>query len=146
MTPDMASEMSASPSLDAAHQLLKQFDCLHQATIAPDQQQSLRQAVLQVAEHSDYQILGICAESFAAGRTALFSYARVLGYEPELASEPIEGAVYIKFNPRSGLCYVDSYTGEYRGVLVSCQSDFADGVNDMYGHLPLDLFDSIPGT
>jgi hypothetical protein len=145
MAPDMASEMSASPSLDAAHQLLKQFDCLHQATVTPDQRESLQQAVLQVAEHSDYQMLGICAESLATGHSALLHYARVLGYTPELATSEIQGPVYIKFNPRSGLCYVDSYIGEYRGVLISCQSDYADGVNDMYGHLPLDLFDSTLG-
>ncbi|MDP5017066.1 MAG: DUF1824 family protein, partial [Dolichospermum sp.] len=28
----------------------------------------------------------------------------------------------------------------HRGVLVSCQSYQEGGVNEMYGHLPLDLF------
>jgi hypothetical protein len=38
------------------------------------------------------------------------------------------------------LCYLDSYAGHHRGVLVSCQSYQEGGVNEMYGHLPLDLF------
>ncbi|HEY9658957.1 MAG TPA: DUF1824 family protein [Allocoleopsis sp.] len=45
----------------------------------------------------------------------------------------------MKFNPNASSCYADSYTGEHRGVLVSCQSA-DDGINEMYGHLPLDLF------
>ncbi len=35
--------------------------------------------------------------------------------------------------------YLDQYTGEYRGVLVSCQSE-DDLIAGTYGHFPLDLF------
>ena len=51
-----------------------------------------------------------------------------------------EGPVYIKLNGKNGLCYLDSYSGHHRGVLVSCQSYQEGGINEMYGHLPLDLF------
>ncbi|NES92001.1 DUF1824 family protein, partial [Okeania sp. SIO2B9] len=36
--------------------------------------------------------------------------------------------------------HLESYIGEYRGVLVSCQSAEDTGINGTYGHLPLDLF------
>ncbi len=109
------------------------------ADVALDREQ-LQQALLQVANHSDYQMLGICADSFAQGRQALETYAAALGYTQIPIPEPIDGPVYIKFNPRSGGCYVDSYVGSHRGVLVSCQSAEEPGINEMYGHLPLDLF------
>jgi hypothetical protein len=51
----------------------------------------------------------------------------------------VEGAVYIKFNTQKKTYYLDSYTGSYRGVLVSCQSE-NDTLVGTYGHFPLDLF------
>jgi Domain of unknown function (DUF1824) len=125
--------------LDAACHLLRQFNCLDTAQPEPDLA-ALRQALLQVAQASDYQILGICAGSLAEGVQALESYATALDYQPMLSATPIEGAVYIKFNPTTGLCYANPYSGSYRGVLVSCQSAYESGVNEMFGHLPLDLF------
>jgi len=134
---------SPSPSLLSvaeADRLLKQFDCL-----TPNQAERLDRAQLQaalrlVADHSDYQMLGVCADSLAEAQIALQDYASALGYSPEGNLEPLEGAVYIKFNPRSGRCYADTYPGSHRGVLVSCQSADADGINQMYGHLPLNLW------
>ncbi|HEY9904636.1 MAG TPA: DUF1824 family protein, partial [Candidatus Sericytochromatia bacterium] len=75
------------------------------------------------------------------GLLALKTYAKALGYEPNLDLASIDGPVYIKFNPNIGLCYLDSYTGTHRGVLVSYQSSEQGEINDMYGHLPLDLFE-----
>ncbi|MGG6297106.1 DUF1824 family protein [Leptolyngbya sp. AN02str] len=124
-----------------AHQLLKRWDCLtgHQPSMA--ERDDLRSAVRTVAHHSDYQILGICAESLSLGVQALLAYAAALGYSPSPAHLPeLDGPVYLKFNPKSGLLYGDRYVGPHRGVLVSCQSAYADGLNEMYGHLPLDLF------
>lgn len=131
------------PHLDAACQLLRQFNCLesdfnHQITPI-----ALQQALLQVAQASDYQILGICADSLEAGIQALKSYATALGYQPDLDLPPIEGSVYIKFNPKSRLCYADTYSGNHRGVLVSCQSADESDINEMFGHLPLDLFANV---
>ncbi|MGL5508894.1 MAG: DUF1824 family protein [Microcoleaceae cyanobacterium] len=48
--------------------------------------------------------------------------------------------MYIKFNGMKQTYHLDSYQGEYRGVLVSCQSSDPQMVNGTYGHLPLDLF------
>jgi hypothetical protein len=132
---------SPALTLPEAHRLLKQFDCLRPAdSIITAEQEQLRQAVLLVAKHSDYQIFGICADAIAPAQQSLEAYAKALGYTQKPSFPVIEGAVYIKFNPKSGLCYADTYTGQHRGVLISCQSAYADQLNDMYGHLPLNLF------
>lgn len=126
------------PNIDQACQCLRQVDCLN--PLAAVDQTLLRQALLTVTQASDYQILGICADTFTQGMQALESYAAALEYAPTLNLPVIEGAVYIKFNPKSGLCYASAYGGEHRGVLVSCQSADETGVNEMFGHLPLGLF------
>jgi hypothetical protein len=129
-------------SLEQAHQLLRQFDCNRAATIDTSFEQ-LRQAVLTVAHHSDYQILGICADDLTSGLAALQEYATALEYPvpaPNVPAEGLVGSIYLKFNPKTAQVYADGYTGQYRGVLVSCQSAYSDGLNEMYGHLPLELF------
>jgi hypothetical protein len=135
-------ETTAPLSLGEAQAILRRLNCLNRDFVASTaEQEQLQQALLLVAQHSDYQILGICADSLAQGLAALRDYTHMLGYQlnlPKPAS--IEGTVYIKFNPKSGICYVDSYIGDHRGVLVSCQSAYDSGINEMYGHLPLDLF------
>ncbi len=103
----------------------------------------VRQALLQVTHHSDYQLLGVCADTADRGIAALQSYLRALGYPSEVDLQEMPGSVYIKFNGKVGSSYLDSYTGTYRGVLVSCQSQFAEGVNETYGHLPLNLFNDV---
>ncbi|HIK32569.1 MAG TPA: DUF1824 family protein [Oscillatoriales cyanobacterium M59_W2019_021] len=100
----------------------------------------LRQALQLVAQNSEYQILGICAKNAEEGLTALREYCQALGYEPPRDLESIASAVYIKFNPTIDLRYMSAYEGRERGVLVSCQSPNSDGINEMYGHLPIDLF------
>jgi hypothetical protein len=131
--------------LEKSRQLLKQFDCLNpglpSATpLASVDRQQLQQALLQVADQSEYQLLGICAGSFTEGQQALITYATALGYTLNSELVAIDGPVYIKFNPKSGGCYVAPYVGNHRGVLVSCQSAYEPDLNEMYGHLPLDLF------
>lgn len=126
-----------------AHQFLLQFDCLTPDRAQAADRAQIRTALAQVTQQSDYQILGICADTLDDAKHALQTYATALGYNPPIDSlQPVEGPVYLKFNPRSGLCYADSYTGDHRGVLVSCQSAYEDGLNQMYGHLPLDVFAS----
>jgi len=137
----MSTQNSIPLSLSDAQALLEPFNCLESQPVVSDaEKEKLRQALTLLAEQSDYQIFGICADTAAQGLSALKTYAQALGYQPNLDLTPIEGAVYIKYNGNSGLCYIDSYTGEHRGVLVSCQSSFEGGINEMYGHLPLDLF------
>jgi Domain of unknown function (DUF1824) len=139
--------MFDSPPLDrqTAHRLLKQYeepgaeDALDRA--------SIRQALLSVASLSDYQIFGVCADTMKQGIEGLAGYAEALGYSSNLKLEALEvsakqheGAVYIKFNPNSAQCYTSPYEGEHRGVLVACQSAAETDINEIYGHLPLDLF------
>lgn len=127
------------PSLEEAIHYLQQVNCLTPQDVAVDRA-LLRQALLLTAEASDYQILGICADTLAEGIQALESYAAALNYTPDPNLPAIEEAVYIKFNPNSGLCYASPYSGNHRGVLVSCQSADETGLNEMFGHLPLNLF------
>jgi Domain of unknown function (DUF1824) len=122
-----------------AHRILKQVEGSEPILDRP----KIRQALLQVASESDYQMLGVCADTLEQGLRALAAYGHALGYEPNLSLEPLEGSVYIKFNPNSAQCYGSPYEGEHRGVLVSCQSAEETDVNEMYGHLPLDLFDEL---
>lgn len=138
----MPTPNSTHLTLQEAQELLNQFNCIENKSINSESEKDrIRQALLLLTKHSDYQILGICADTAAQGLAALKTYSKALDYQPNLNLAPIDGSVYLKFNPKSGLCYLDSYTGTHRGVLVSFQSAYADGINEMYGHLPLDLFD-----
>ncbi|MUL35826.1 DUF1824 family protein [Gloeocapsopsis dulcis] len=129
-------------TVEAAQTLLQDFNCTDGKLVTSESEKTLiRQAVLVVSRFSDYQILGICADTATQGIAALASYAKALGYQPNLDLTLINNSVYIKFNPVTGLCYLNPYSGEHRGVLVSCQSPESGGINEMYGHLPLDLFE-----
>lgn len=139
----MSTESSTNLTVDEAQQLLKPFNCIEGKSVNSESEKALlRQALLLLTQHSDYQILGICADTMAQGLSALKTYSEALGYDPNLDLSPIDGSVYVKFNPKIGLCYLDSYTGTHRGVLVSYQSSYDGQINEMYGHLPLDLFES----
>ncbi|MGQ4648221.1 DUF1824 family protein [Lyngbya aestuarii] len=138
----MSTQNTTNPTLEEAQAILKPFNCIEGKTVNSEAEKALvRQALLLLTEHSDYQILGICASTTAQALSALKTYSSALGYQPPLELDSVDGSVYLKFNPNSGLCYLDSYPGEHRGVLVSCQSAYEAGINDMYGHLPLDLFE-----
>lgn len=136
--PDLSSESARAAELEAACLLLR--NCL--ATAPPSR--SLRQALQQVVQASDLQILGICAESLAVGQQTLTDYTIGLGM-PQPTSDladlagSLEGAVYIKHNPLSR-CYASPYSGSERGVLISCQSADAADISELFGPLPLDLF------
>jgi hypothetical protein len=139
----MSTKNPSHLTIRAAQALLKPFNCVDSKTVTSESEKAqIRQALLLLAEHSDFQILGICADTAEQGLAALKTYSAALGYQPDLNLIPIDEPVYIKFNGNTGLCYLDSYTGKYRGVLVSCQSSFEGGINEMYGHLPIDLFEN----
>lgn len=128
--------MTKSMPLPQAHDLLLTFERDNPST----ETQATQDALRCVAATSDDQILGILADSFTEGVDALNDYTKALGYAVKKPLEPIEGPIYIKFNPQTDLCYCEPYTGEHRGVLVSCQSEIEGGLNHMYGHLPLALW------
>jgi hypothetical protein len=126
---------------DEAVKLLRLFTCIDQLT--PDQiptNDAVRSALEVVREHSDYQILGICADDLAAGEQALTAYINAFDYKFIPTIPPVDGPIYIKYNPKLRSCHSDTYIGDHRGVLVSCQSSYDGDVNELFGHLPLDLF------
>ncbi|MBC1240259.1 DUF1824 family protein [Nostoc sp. 2RC] len=126
---------------EQAKKILNKFNCLDIAPVLkPAEKESIRNALILMANLADYEILGICADTAEEGILAMKTYSLAFGYEPPSNLPTPEGPVYIKLNGKNGLCYLDSYAGHHRGVLVSCQSFNEGGINEMYGHLPLDLF------
>lgn len=131
---------------DDAYAVLAGFNCVDVAPVLSSRQRRiLREALCAIAPESDYQIFGVCAEDLSTALAGLAGYTQALGCgstgDPEARGTAADGPVYVKFNSRSGLFYSEPYDGTHRGVLVSCQSDHAEGFNALFGHLPLDLFD-----
>ncbi len=146
MSSAAASSQSASAfTPESADAFLKQFVCFEgtpQLDAATKAQ--VREALLLLTGLSDFQTIGICADSMPAAVVALNHCLAALGHalQAELSVLPaIAGPVYVKCNTRSLGYYGDRYAGDYRGILVSCQSDYTDGVCGTYGHFPLDLFE-----
>ena len=107
--------------------------------------EQIREALVFLSALADYQIFGICADTKTQAALVLESYLKALDQElpmPEI--ESIESlatsGVYLKFNPKTGKCYADAYTGTERGVIVSFHSPEFGEINDTYGNLPLDLY------
>jgi Domain of unknown function (DUF1824) len=130
-------------TLDTALKILKSYDCAQvtntELLIEPEQ---LRNSLQLVTSLSSSQNLGICADDFQQGFLALASYLEAFGYQSNLEQENVSQSsepVYLKFSTQKMSYYSDQYTGEYRGVLVSCQSE-DDLIAGTYGHFPLDLF------
>jgi hypothetical protein len=127
---------------EQAKSLLAEYSCVTPKTPANlTEKTALQAAVKLIAHQTDRQILGILADTLAAAIQALQEYTKTLEL-PMPASPPADcpPPIYLKFNPQTGLCYASSYEGSHRGVLLSVQSDLAEGINATYGHLPLDLF------
>lgn len=141
-TPSFPSDLT----FDEAQKVLAAFNCVDVPPKLPPGHRSLvRKALQRIVQLADMQIFGICADTAEAGLAALRQYGKALNCaiaaEPDRRGDPSKGSgVYIKCNPTTGLFYLEPYTGDHRGVLVACQSAAEDGVNCMYGHLPLDLF------
>ena len=128
-------------TLEQADKLLKSFDCANPRNDSDFSTETLQEALLTLNRHADYHIFGICAETVAQGYSTLEQYAKALGDELDVESPSWDGPVYIKYNTKTGLFHVDTYVGSHRGVLVSFQSAYDHGVNDLYGHFPLKLFE-----
>ncbi len=130
-------------TLKEAIQILKQYSCIQLKTVdSEEEKQQLRQALIQVVMVSEYENLGICADNSEQAFITLTSYLKALGYQSnfdlETASQG-DAPIYLKFNTQKMSYYIDKYTGEYRGVLVSCYAQEEEVVGT-YGYLPLDLF------
>lgn len=115
------------------------------ASLSDEQKQAVREALLWLNEQSEYQTLGICADSLGAAEAALKGYVGALS-QPIRVDIPAQGgAVFLKFNTLKNAWYVDGYSGESRGVLVTYHTSEPelDEVNGTYGPFPLDLFQAL---
>lgn len=141
----MSTQNTHNLTVAQAEQILHKFTCQNIKLVElPEEKAIVQAAILLLVNLSDYQMLGICAGSTTEALSALESYLGALGYKTTLINDSnfssIEGSVYLKFNGIKESYHLESYIGEYRGVLVSCQSAEDTGINGTYGHLPLDLF------
>ncbi|MBD0269045.1 DUF1824 family protein [Pseudanabaena sp. FACHB-2040] len=120
---------------------LNRFSCLNiPPALSAQEQEDTRAALLLLNELSDYQTLGICADTLEQGKTAADAYVTALVTPVKIDLPDREGPVYIKFNTLKGAWYLDSYSGGSRGVLITYHSSDVDEVNGTYGPFPLDLF------
>lgn len=88
-------------------------------------------------------LVGVLASDIRLAVRSLRDYTLALGTpyltpESRVPGEPtaarVQGPVYVKYNAKTGLCYVTAYTGRDRGVLVQL-------AQEQVGHFPLGLFD-----
>ena len=125
--------------------LLKSYSCLTpKLPQSPAEKETLRSALQWLTQQSEYENLGICADSVEQAWLALDHYLAGLGYPINLSqiNQPdVSGVVYLKFNTKKMTCYGDRYEGDYRGVLIACQCE-EDELTGTYGYFPLDLFDA----
>ncbi|MGD1899675.1 MAG: DUF1824 family protein [Phormidesmis sp.] len=142
--------MSADPStaeitakLKAIRKQLIEISLLHTPQeMSEAQTQTVREHLLWLNEHSEYQTLGICAGTLGEAEAALKGYVSALSQPIRVDIPPRDGAVFLKFNTLKNAWYVDGYTGDSRGVLVTYHTSEPelDDVNGTYGPFPLDLF------
>ena len=111
--------------------------------LTQSQKETVREALLWLNENSEYQTLGICADSLAEAEAALMSYVSAISQPIRVDIPARSGAVFLKFNTLKNAWYIDSYSGDARGVLVTYHTSEPeeDEVNGTYGPFPLDLFD-----
>lgn len=130
-------------TIDQALNLLKQYSCIETKNINSEAEKTeLQEALLLVIKESDSYNLGICANNSPEAINTLNSYLKAFGQEFNSDSSSVTDmneTVYLKFKILDKSYYIDSYQGDYRGVLVSCQSE-NDQLIGTYGHFPLDLF------
>lgn len=140
----MSGSQPTDLTLDRASKILRSYDdstqVINTETLA--ELEELRNSLLLVASLSSSQNFGICASDFQQGFLALTSYLEAFGYQGNLEQDKANQSnepVYLKFSTQKMSYYSSEYTGEYRGVLVSYQSE-DDLIAGTYGHFPLDLF------
>ena len=140
----MSASLPTDLTLDRASKILRSYDDSIQLTNTKPlaELEELRNSLLLVASLSSSQNFGICASDFQQGFSALTSYLEAFGYQSNLEQDKANQSnepVYLKFSTQKMSYYSSEYTGEYRGVLVSIQSE-DDLIAGTYGHFPLDLF------
>ncbi len=142
--PQVTMTLPCSPQdLVDLRQRLKQFSALTTPpSLSPEDAEQVR-ADLRLLNHlSDYQTLGICADHLGQARGAMEQFLAALGVSPDLTLPAQTGSVYLKFNTLKGTWYLDSYTGQSRGVIITFHSSDAEVmvVSGTYGPFPFQLF------
>lgn len=140
----MSNHQTTNLTISAARKILQSYSCLQvKVPQSVAEKQQLKEALLLIVSLSESENLGICADNSIQGLRALSCYLSALDYQHDLDSSSVTNIsepVYIKFNTQKMSYFTDTYSGDYRGVLVACQSE-DDQVNGTYGYFPLDLFD-----
>ncbi len=142
MSTDLSPEAIAT-KLKAIRQQLIKITLVHTpADLSAEQKQTVRSSLLWLNEQSDYQTLGICADTASEAEAALKGYIAALSQPIRVDIPAQEGAVFLKFNTLKNAWYLDGYSGESRGVLMTFHTSEPEleGVNGTYGPFPLDLF------
>ncbi|PZO22748.1 MAG: DUF1824 domain-containing protein [Leptolyngbya foveolarum] len=140
----MSPESFDAEALKAIRQLLVKLSLQTQpADLNEAQRESVREALLWLNKNSEYQTIGICADDLAGATAALKGYVAALSQPIQVDIPEQAGAVFLKFNTLKNAWYVDGYSGESRGVLVTYHTSEPeeDDVNGTYGPFPLTLFD-----
>jgi len=90
---------------------------------------------------SDYQTLGICADDLEQARHAMAQYLGLLGVNANLTLPDQAGSVYLKFNTLKGTWYLDGYSGQSRGVIITFHGSDPEAmaVSGTYGPFPFQL-------
>ena len=131
--------MNTSRALD----LLKSYSCSEYKIPAdPQSAEILRQSIIYIVGLSNSQNLGICADRLEQGLLTLREYLKVLGYKSDQKYQSNiddSSGVYIKYNTYRMSYLIEPYLGEYRGVLISLQSEDPK-IAGTYGYFPLNLF------
>jgi hypothetical protein len=137
--------MTSLPSpqdLVALRQRLNQFSALTTPPPLSSAAAEQLRADLGLLNHlSDYQTLGICADDLEQARRAMAQYLGLLGMSANLTLPDQAGAVYLKFNTLKGTWYLDSYSGQSRGVIITFHGfdPEAMAVTGTYGPFPFQL-------
>ena len=143
MPADPAAAESAI-QLKEIRKYLIEMSLVHTPTeLSNEQRQTVKKHLLWLNEQSDYQTLGICADTLNEAETALKGYIAAMSQPIQVDIAPREGAVFLKFNTLKNARNLDSYTGDSRGGLLTYDTSEPelDDVNGTYGPFPLDLFD-----
>lgn len=140
--------MSKSPrislTIEEAVKFLRRYGCDPNSQDNSSQDYPLlRQALLLVIKESEWENLGVCADNPEQGLAAIESYLAAFGYKENvprtIPEDLVKESIYIKFNTKKMSYYIDSYSGDCRGVLVAIQGE-DERVIGTYGYFPLDLF------
>ena len=129
-------------TIPEAVKLLKVYSCNTEPQNLDIKAIKLRKALLLVAQESEWENIGICADNLTQGLNSLKNYLAALGYHYDFSPEDkdiSDESVYIKFNTQKMSYYTDKYLGSERGFLIATQGE-EEAVLGTFGYFPLDLF------